>query len=352
MGKENISLYCKEAGSDKVYNASIEEVPGGYEVHFSYGRRGSALTSGKKTTSPVSLIVAEKIYNKLINEKVLKGYKSAEVDSTQTMVSVEARDSGIRVQLLNEIEADVVETLINDNNWCAQEKFDGRRRPFIKTGANIVATNRKGLTIPIGKNFHDKLSQINASTLVLDTEDMGDYAMVFDIVEFTMNYWIRYDILVNIFEHYSIGPEFRLVETAWSTEEKRALYERLKKDNAEGIVFKKTDALYVPGRPNSGGDQLKFKFCATATCFVRAINSTKRSVLLAVYGENEEDVIDVGNCTVYPNMAIPEIGDLVEIKYLYAYKGGSLFQPILIGTRDDLDIDDCKLSQLKYKREE
>jgi bifunctional non-homologous end joining protein LigD len=347
MSKESVTLYCREGGSDKVYNASIEEVPGGYEVHFSYGRRGAALSTGKKTTAPVSLVAAQKIYNKLVNEKSLKGYKPAG-GTIQSIVVVEARDSGVRPQLLNEIEEESVDHLIECDHWCASEKFDGRRRMFLKSLASIAATNRKGLVIPIGQNFIDRLSTI-MFPINIDSEDMGNYAMVFDLIEFTLSYRKRYEALQELFRTHTLGPEFKLVEVAWTKEEKRALYERLKRENAEGIVFKRVESLYVPGRPNSGGDQLKFKFCATATCQVEAVND-KRSIKLVVYDE-EGQKVDVGNCTVYPNMDVPRLGELVEVRYLYYYENGSLFQPVLLGVREDLSIEDCKLSQLKRKKE-
>lgn len=41
----------------------------------------------------------------------------------------------------------------------------------------------------------------------------------------------------------------------------------------------------------------------------------------------------------------------VEIRYLYAYKGGSLYQPAFLGERDDIPAEECVLSQLKYKPE-
>jgi len=35
---------------------------------------------------------------------------------------------------------------------------------------------------------------------------------------------------------------------------------------------------------------------------------------------------------------------------LYYFAGGSLFQPVLLGPREDIDIEDCTLKQLKLKR--
>lgn len=33
----------------------------------------------------------------------------------------------------------------------------------------------------------------------------------------------------------------------------------------------------------------------------------------------------------------------------YAYRGGSLFQPVCLGQRDDIEMTACTLGQLKYK---
>jgi len=46
------------------------------------------------------------------------------------------------------------------------------------------------------------------------------------------------------------------------------------------------------------------------------------------------------------------VSDVIEVKYLYAYKGGSLYQPSFISIRDDVLVSNCLISQLKYKSEE
>jgi len=60
-------------------------------------------------------------------------------------------------------------------------------------------------------------------------------------------------------------------------------------------------------------------------------------------------VTRVGKATIYPNREVPDVGSYVEIKYLYAYKGGSLYQPIYLGERNDQDESDIGLEQLVYK---
>jgi bifunctional non-homologous end joining protein LigD len=59
-------------------------------------------------------------------------------------------------------------------------------------------------------------------------------------------------------------------------------------------------------------------------------------------------LVPVGNCTVPANYAIPAIGAFVEVKYIYAYRGGSLIQAQYHGERDDVTIADCDVDQLKY----
>jgi len=348
---KSIELFYREGSSDKVYKANITEDPNGFIVNFAYGRRGNALTTGTKTTKPVQLDQAEKIYNKLIQEKTAKGYIEDPSGKPFTGTITEKIDSGVRPQLLNEIDERLLEKYITDPEWCAQEKFDGRRRMVIKhSNGTIVGTNRKGLCIPISKELEDEVA--NSSGFpgsIIDGEDMGDHIMIFDTISTNIAYQHRMENLSTYFQNNNLKI-LKLVPTAWTLAEKRKLIARLIKNNAEGIVFKNINSFFQPGRPHSGGNQLKFKFVATATVQVVKTNPTKRSVTVAVY-DLQGTKIEVGNVTVYPNQTIPTPGAIVEVRYLYYFRGGSLFQPVLLGERDDMGLEDCTLSQLKEKRE-
>ncbi len=78
------SLWCKEGTSDKIYEADLCQVGDKYVVNFRYGRRGTNLKEGVKTEQPVTLPDAEKIFNKLIAEKVKKGYQEVTDLSSST----------------------------------------------------------------------------------------------------------------------------------------------------------------------------------------------------------------------------------------------------------------------------
>ena len=142
----------------------------------------------------------------------------------------------------------------------------------------------------------------------------------------------------------------RRVETACPTPEKQRLYEALKRTAKEGAVFKKLTAPYTPGRPASGGDALKLKFCETASFIVAGVNG-KRSVRLSLW--RGDQFVPAGNVTIPANHNVPQVGQVVEIRYLYAFReSGILYQPVFLGPRNDVDTSECLASQLKFKAEE
>jgi bifunctional non-homologous end joining protein LigD len=126
-------------------------------------------------------------------------------------------------------------------------------------------------------------------------------------------------------------------------------WQRLRRENREGIVFKRLDAPYVPGRPNSGGPQLKFKFVATVSAVVAKINVQRSVEVSLLQGRN---LVSCGNVTIPANHQIPRVGDVVEVRYLYAYRDSlALYQPVYLGPREDVDPGECLAAQLKFKAE-
>ena len=81
---ESITMYFREGPSDKVYQAGIEPADGGYVVRFAYGRRGTTLQTGTKTSTPITHDEARRIYDKLVAEKTAKGYTPGESGTPTT----------------------------------------------------------------------------------------------------------------------------------------------------------------------------------------------------------------------------------------------------------------------------
>jgi len=350
---ERVALYYREGSSDKVYQAAIEPVGNQFVVNFAYGRRGSTMTTGTKTSSPVDYPAAKKIYVKLVSQKKAKGY--TEGANAMPYQHTEKRPSGILPQLLNPVEEAEVELLLRDDDYCAQEKFDGRHLLVRKQDDDLEGINKKGFVVGLPQTVANELRSV-AGSFIPDGESIGDDYHVFDLLEFNgenlrlLPYRIRLARLIDLLMLTRSDYKFiRLVETAFSTQQKTELWQRLRRENREGIVFKRLNAPYTPGRPHSGGPQLKFKFVATLSAVVAKIN-VQRSVELGLF--NGRSLVSCGNVTIPANHEIPTVGTVVAARYLYAAKeSGVLYQPVYLGPRDDVDPGECLVSQLKFKAE-
>ena len=343
------TLYYREGSSDKVYQCQIEAAGERFVVNFAYGRRGGTLNTGTKTNVPVNYDDAKRIFDKLVKEKRSKGYTEGE--SGTPYQHSDQQPSGTLPQLLNSIDESQVLNLMNDDNWCMQEKQDGRRLIVQKRGQDIIGINKKGNTVGLALPLFDVVRGFDAD-VTIDGESIGDNLFAFDLLELdgvdirSWPYRERLAALMNLL--FSIQQRsIKLVETAFTTPQKLALLHELKAGKREGIVFKQVFSAYTPGRPNSGGNQLKHKFVATLSAVVAKVNA-KRSVELQLIGQ--DGWVSCGNVTIPANHKIPQAGQVVEIRYLYCFKeSGMLFQPVYLGPRDDVDDTECLTSQLKFK---
>jgi bifunctional non-homologous end joining protein LigD len=320
-------------------------------VNFAYGRRGSTLNTGTKTNVPVDYEVACKAFTKLVNEKKSKGYAEGEAGTPYQHAEQQNRVTQILPQLLNPIEESELDSLLGDDNWCAQEKHDGKRIRIRKEGAAIHGINKKGLIVglpsPVVVAAH-----VFEGDFIMDGECVGEHLRAFDVLSRDgedlrpIGYRHRLTALMNLLASGQQG-HIHYSETAWKAAEKKRLLTTLREQNKEGIVFKRVDAAYVAGRPNSGGTQLKHKFYATLSALVGTINR-QRSIEIQLF--DDTGLVTAGNVTIPPNHNIPKVGQVVEVRYLYAFKtSGCVYQPVYLGVRSDVLQTECVTSQLKFK---
>jgi bifunctional non-homologous end joining protein LigD len=348
---QSASLYFCEGNSDKEYRAAIEPKGDGYVVNFAYGRRGGTLNAGTKTPVPLPEAEAIKVYEKLIASKVAKGYRPiADTNAPYPLSGKEGLDSGVRCQLLNAIEESEVSRLLADTRHCLQEKYDGRRLLIRKLDHEITGINRRGLVVAIPEPIRAAITMIPANCLI-DGEAVGDTLHAFDLLEVNgrdlrqRHYLDRHSGLLALIPPNQ--PALLCISTMTEPNDKAKMYDQLRLANREGVVFKDMSAPFTAGRPNSGGSQVKFKFVETAS-FVVIGHNAKRSVTLGL--SDGDKMVPAGNVTIPPNHAIPEMGDVVETRYLYAFKeSGAIYQPVYLGRRTDIPADECCVDQLKYK---
>lgn len=245
------------------------------------------------------------------------------------------------------------EQYINDDDYLSQPKKDGERRMLIceeqpDFNIKVRGLNKKGTEVPLPKSVMK--SALDEYTL--DGEIIGEILYVFDILSLE-----RQDLKetpcinrVKQLNELSFDDNIIVVETAYTTEEKQKMFNDLKANNEEGIVFKKKNSRYTHGRPSSGGNALKFKFQKTATFIVANMTKGKRSVGLELIDGDTKRFM--GKVSVPVNHELPQVDELVEVQYLYCYRDGCIFQPVYLGKRNDSDLTDATTSQLIYKAEE
>lgn len=357
---KDTTLYFSEGKSDKVYRAWIEPgAKGLFSVNAAWGRRGSTMQSGSKGQFPLD--EAESTHMKLIAEKISKGYRPGE-NATPVVIpakSTASNESGsgwlVPPMLLNEISNAELCKIIDDDRWCAQMKWDGIRaqihRKLVGDTIDVRAFSRTNKPIALPKPVVDAviaLEPINTD-LVLDGELVGDTANLFDVLKrgatslLEFQYQNRYTALEKLMSRNK-SKALVLTPTFW--EHKNSMLDTLREIGAEGIVFKRVDAKYESGRPNSGGPALKYKFWATASVIVAGPNGTKSSVEIML-----ADGTKIGHVTIAPNQKMPPTGSVIEVRYLYAHRGGSLIQTTLLRVREDVPREACTIAQLEFKGE-
>jgi len=355
---EESHLASTVGGSDKVYKLELLQSSDGWLVRYTNGPRGGSLKTELRTASPVDEAEARKLYLKVIKQKKSDGYVDAANITTYVPPAegTEQADENLVIpQLLNPMSDDEVPTYIADPRWGMQEKKDGHRMTLERTASGLTARNRKGQVRAYPVTLTTSIEALPAGT-ILDGEHIGDVFFAFDLLKEDgedirgLSVLARSIRLANLLPHTSGSDAVLRVPLESKQTTKQALHDRLRASGAEGVVFKRLDAPYTSGRPNSGGPQLKCKFYATATVRVKKKNVQRSCAMEVLTPAGSWRA--VGNVTLPPSETTIAVGDLIEVRYLYAYPKGSLFQPTFLMRRTDVGADAATESQLRWKSQD
>jgi len=232
-----------------------------------------------------------------------------------------------------------------------QEKENGRRGGLTKQGCTITACNKKGEVVGLSETISDACAALGGN-FEIDGEMFADHFKAYDIFSLNgknlrnMPYLVRFELLCGLLTNSKVITP---TKTAYTTKEKVALFDWLKKNNREGVVFKRKQSLLRVGKGH--GEHFKCKFWVMATVQITKINK-QRSVGVSMLNDKQE-LEFVGNVTVKHNQDFKamKVGQLWEVEYLYIIaKGGSLYQPELLFERDDQDQPDL-VSSLKISNQ-
>jgi bifunctional non-homologous end joining protein LigD len=353
----SVHLFFREGSSDKVYNVHLSQGSAGWDVRFQNGRRGKALRDGVKIEG-ADYASALKEFEKIVSAKIKGGYTEQEGGVAFSSAEMAGQVTGFRPQLLNEITE--AEALALGPDWLVQEKHDGERRGALFEEGAATYANRRGLAVGVQSQIDAAVRRLGevVGPLTLDAEDMGDHLVIFDVTRHFMigpaaPFRDRAAVLAHLdktIQNVGLFDQLRVdVPTPLPDFIRLGAHGSFRRAGAEGFVLRHAESVYTPGRPSSGGEALKVKFWAEATCRVTPGRDGKASIGLEVQDGVDGPWLAVGNVTVPPNQKMPEPGALVEVRYLYAEPGGSLFQPVLKGVRTDVTEEAAQRVQLKYR---
>jgi bifunctional non-homologous end joining protein LigD len=339
--------------SDKVYLLTLEEEAHGWTVTCQYGRRGSALASQQKAVN-VTYLAAKKVYDKILREKLSKGYSHTGQEAKAPVAPSGAAVDVLPPELLEEvINGDAAKYLADPAYWM-QDKSDGVSRGVVKQKGEIFGLNKRGQPVPLPAELVEELAKIELETFQIDAELVGSKLvcrdlLIADVDVSQITYAGRFQLLTAIV-HAAHVDLISLVKT-WTDEEKAPAFVRQRQERREGVVFKLHSAPYRPGR---NGQHKKYKFIKTLSAIAGKPGATgKESVELFLYDDkwSNHKLQLCGTVSLIGKPAVKE-GDVVEVSYLYAQPSGLLSQARMQLVRTDVAPEECTTAQLIFKREE
>lgn len=354
--------------SDKVYLLTLTDSVGGdlFYVTAQYGRRGSALASQTKANG-VPYEKAKKVYDKILREKIAKGYQPTGQPAKAPVAPSGAAVDVLPPELLEEIVNGQGPTpYLNDPAYWMQDKSDGHSRGVIKQKGEIFGINKRGQPVPLPAELVEELGRIELETFQIDAELVGTELVCRDLLVADVNVsQISYAARFKLLAAYISAGRFKqiaLVANWTDITEKELAFARSRKERREGVVFKLHSAPYRPGR---NGQHKKYKFIKTLSAIAGKPGATgKESVDLFLYqlagavspsgGLRSNDSVELVRCGTVSLIGKPAVkeGDIVEVSYLYAQPSGLLSQARMSHVRTDVAAEECTTAQLIFKREE
>jgi bifunctional non-homologous end joining protein LigD len=389
--EERIELLRQNGGSDKVYRCQLTQTETGWTVAAQWGRRNSTLTSDVKIKC-APYRVAKKLLDSIVREKIATGYEPNLPEAGERKTEAALIPAIVfKPELLTRITQSDAKTLASNPHYLFQIKHNGNRLAIHLEHGNIFGYNKLGQRVSLDSKLRDAILRVctaaGIETLLIDGEWELTGFCAWDMLECHRQhsvvsdlrchpYWERLRLLETIFQDLpaDLAKILHLTTTAESTEAKLAL---LGNRNLEGVCVKYRNAPYHHGRT---GQHKKYKFEPSASFIVGEKPGVKaeeglRCVALYIIDPeaeshsvwqpavgvsqmgidaksdgNPQPVRFVSTLKVPEQYPLPAPGSIVEVRYLYAHRGGRIVQPVYYGKiRDDVRYADCITAQLKFK---
>lgn len=264
---------------------------------------------------------------------------------------------GDAVWLPTDVEERELDGFLENDNYCLQVKEDGihvlaSRSP----SGRPVTLNRRGEVHRVPDEMVRLVSDWPEETMV-DGERLHEGGFV----GFDMLYACGEDLRskpydMRLFRLAEFVGEvnsslFRVVETAIGTEAKRALVDRIRAANGEGVIIKDMRSKYLPGRTAWGWSMRRLKFLKSLTAILlRPMTDTKAHFEMYLYSGGGVPVkVGTVSAQQFYEQIPPGKARIGEVTYLYGTPNQKVIQPRLkrpLPWRDDKKAEDCTIDQI------
>jgi hypothetical protein len=239
--------------------------------------------------------------------------------------------------------------------------IEGGKKPWFrsKSGDKSASSTSAKTLDPILKLLGDGIPEGGAS-YAIDGEALDGKWYVFDLTvgDKDKTPWeermARADAWVKAMNDAGIHQIVAL-PTARTKAEKEAMFKAVRDNGGEGVMMKRKDAPYdYDHRVNH---TLKAKFVSTADVVVTELNpGGKDSVNIAMHDENG-NLVSVGTVSKLgkekqAGIGKLQVGDVIEVAYLYATPNNTVYQPRIVKKRPDKQPKQSKLEQLRKVNKE
>jgi hypothetical protein len=374
---KSVSLHYTDGGrSDKVYNIQIEEVgPNQFDVTGYNGKTGGTLTPRKQNDSPVSLSEAERLFTELEHKKVnhrttpyvvLSRNGAATPPTPQPSSPTTTQEStGFVANHPKKVSEDEALRLLSNDDYFVEQKCDGEFMSVLYRLNRVTASNKRGNGIPVPPKIATAIRQLaslaSCETLGLAGEYLDSTLHIFTIWEkngtslMTLPQHLRVAVKEKL-EQLFAEPlaastkknSLKFVYTAKTQSDKTILYETIKANAGEGVVFKHRES------------DISFKYKLYETTEVLLVANSKRSAECFAY--HEGTLTSLGSVTIPHDSTYQEIKDanlrqqpvVASVKYLYLSAPpaigptcGQLTQSSFLRFRPEFDEHSCVTTELK-----
>lgn len=242
-----------------------------------------------------------------------------------------------------------IETYIGNDGWALEQKLDGIRCIVTASDGRVDFTGHAGNPLRSGMKHHAPIAaELAGMSFTLDGELMPSGELwVFDMLTCADNdlrgesFATRRSVLALLdgaFENIHVVP------SATTADDKRTLWNKVRAINGEGVVAKRLTGVYSTGGRTR--DVLKIKVTKTIDVIIIGFGGETDSAVLGLH-DGAGNLVEIGKCSLIGKAAV-EIGDVIEVQYLYVVDTATprLVQGRMMRVRADKTPAECGWDQL------